>query len=130
MGKLIPFSLERINTCSHDGQLVFSRSSRRMPNPQTGRVQNGVFYYMRENVFVYHERRFRSGGSELRDCGVGNRPLLFSIDDPFGDNFEAVEFLNKAQLSQENKEKLAHGNAERVLKLLPETTSRRGELRS
>jgi predicted TIM-barrel fold metal-dependent hydrolase len=64
----------------------------------------------------------------IAELGIDH--VLFSIDDPFGDNFEAVEFLNKAQLSQENKEKLAHGNAERVLKLLPETTSRRGELRS
>jgi hypothetical protein len=56
--------------------------------------------------------------------------ILFSIDDPFGDNFEGVEFLNKAQLSKEDKAKLAHENAERILNLSSGTNSRRSSIRS
>jgi hypothetical protein len=62
------------------------------------------------------------------EVGVDN--ILFSVDDPFGDNFEGVDFLNKAQLSKEAKEKLAHGNGERILKLSPGGNSRRSSRRS
>jgi hypothetical protein len=55
--------------------------------------------------------------------GIDN--ILFSADDPFGDNFEGVDFLNEADLSSEDKEKLAHINAERVLKLSSGTNSRK-----
>ena len=53
----------------------------------------------------------------IAEFGIDN--ILFSVDDPFGDNFEGVDFLNKAQLSKKDKEKLAHENAERILKLAP-----------
>ena len=49
--------------------------------------------------------------------GIDN--LMFSVDGPFQDNLEDVEFLHNAELSQEDKEKFAHGNAERLLKLAP-----------
>ena len=64
----------------------------------------------------------------IAELGIDN--ILFSIDDPFGDNFEGVEFLNKAQLSKEDKEKLAHENAERILNLSSGTNSRRSSSRS
>ena len=60
--------------------------------------------------------------------GIDN--ILFSVDDPFGDNFDGVDFLNKAQLSKEDKEKLAHENAERILKLTPAAKPRRNSSRS
>jgi hypothetical protein len=39
------------------------------------------------------------------------------VDDPFQDNFEGMEFLRATRLSVQEKEQLAHGNAERLLKL-------------
>jgi hypothetical protein len=51
--------------------------------------------------------------------GIDN--LLFSVDYPLRDNFEAMEFLRAARLSEANKEKFAHGNAERLLKLATAT---------
>jgi Amidohydrolase len=53
--------------------------------------------------------------------GIDN--ILFSVDDPFSDNFEAIDFLNATQLSKEDREKLAHGNAERLLKLSTDAQS-------
>ena len=63
--------------------------------------------------------------SELRGCGIGYRQHSVLADDPFGDNFESVDFPNNVHLSNEDKERLAHKNAERILKLSPGTTSRR-----
>ena len=60
--------------------------------------------------------------------GIDN--LMFSVDDPFQDNLEAIDFLYKADLSQEDKEKFAHGNAERLLKLAADTHLRYRSLSS
>lgn len=54
----------------------------------------------------------------------------FSVDDPFRDNLEAIDFLNNARLSQDDREKLSHGNAERVLGLSSDVVSRSKSNRS
>jgi hypothetical protein len=51
---------------------------------------------------------------------------MFSVDDPFGDNVEAMEFLRATPLSPQEREQLAHGNAERLLKLSSDAPSRSG----
>jgi uncharacterized protein len=43
--------------------------------------------------------------------------MLFSVDYPFSDNSQAAAFLRGAPLSPADKHKIAHGNAERVLRL-------------
>jgi predicted TIM-barrel fold metal-dependent hydrolase len=43
--------------------------------------------------------------------------ILFSVDYPFSDNAEATAFLNAAPISPADREKIAHGNCERLLKL-------------
>jgi predicted TIM-barrel fold metal-dependent hydrolase len=130
MGELIPFSLKRINTALTMGNWLLASQSKDTESADRKGMQNSVFHYMRENVFITTSGVFDQAALNCAIAELGIEHVLFSVDDPFGDNFEAVEFLNKAQLSQEDKEKLAHGNAERLLKLLPETSSRRGTSRS
>ena len=48
---------------------------------------------------------------------LGLDNLLFSVDDPFQDNFAAMEFLNACELSTQDKERFAHGTADRLLRL-------------
>jgi Amidohydrolase len=60
---------------------------------------------------------------EAFDASQGIDNILFSVDDPFSDNFEAMDFLNATELSKEDREKLAHGNAERLLKLSTDAQS-------
>jgi len=43
--------------------------------------------------------------------------MLFSVDYPFSDNSRAAAFLRDARLSPADKQKIAHGNAERLLRL-------------
>lgn len=47
--------------------------------------------------------------------------ILFSVDYPFSDNAQATAFLRSAPVSPQDREKIAHGNAERVLGLPPRT---------
>jgi 5-carboxyvanillate decarboxylase len=52
----------------------------------------------------------------LRFCieAVGADNIMFAIDYPYQPTEGAVEFLNDAPISAENKHKIYHGNAERV----------------
>jgi predicted TIM-barrel fold metal-dependent hydrolase len=80
-------------------------------------MQKSVYYYMRKNVFITTSGVFDHAALNCAVAGVGIDNILFSIDYPFGDNFEAMVFLRTAQLSPGDKEKLASGNAERLLRL-------------
>lgn len=48
---------------------------------------------------------------------LGVDRILFSVDTPFSDSSEATAFLRDAPLSPGDKEKIAHINAERLLRL-------------
>lgn len=45
--------------------------------------------------------------------------ILFSVDYPFGNNMAAVDFLKNLPVSPEDREKIAHQNADALLRLLP-----------
>ena len=47
--------------------------------------------------------------------------LMFSVDYPYSANAKARDFLDRLQVSPADKAKIAHGNAERLLKLKPAT---------
>ncbi len=130
MGELIPFGLRRINTALTMGNWLLASRSKGADSAEGTCMQKSVFYYMRANVFITTSGVFDNAALECAIAELGIDNVLFSVDDPFGDNFEGVEFLNRALLSNENKEKLAHKNAERILKLSSGTNSRRSSSRS
>jgi hypothetical protein len=43
--------------------------------------------------------------------------MLFSVDHPFSDNSQAAAFLRDAPLSPADRQKIAHSNAEHLLRL-------------
>lgn len=120
MGELIPFTLRRINTGLTMGNWLLSSQSKERKS-----MQKSVSYYMRANVLITTSGFFDQAALTCAIAALGIDNVLFSVDDPFGDNFEGVDFLNQAQLSEEDKEKLAYRNAERVLKLSPAAQSQR-----
>jgi len=48
---------------------------------------------------------------------VGADAVLFSVDDPYESSHEAVAGLERTTLSDANRRKIAHGNAERIVRL-------------
>ena len=46
--------------------------------------------------------------------------ILFSVDYPYSSNKTAVDFLNNLPVSWSDREKIAHGNADRLLRLRAE----------
>jgi predicted TIM-barrel fold metal-dependent hydrolase len=125
MGEVIPFALKRINTALTMGNWLLASQSKGADSARSACMQKSVFYYMRANVFITTSGVFDQAALNCAIAELGIENILFSVDDPFGDNFEGVDFLNKARLSNEDKEKLAHKNAERILKLSSGTNSRR-----
>jgi predicted TIM-barrel fold metal-dependent hydrolase len=125
MGELIPFGLKRINAALTMGNWLLAGQSKSADSAGGACMQKSLFHYMRANVFITTSGAFDQAALNCAIAELGIDNILFSVDDPFGDNFEGVDFLNKANLSSEDKAKLAHKNAERILKLSSGTNSRR-----
>jgi uncharacterized protein len=102
MGEYLPYSMARTTR-------VLGRAGLKLGRP--------IEAYFREN-FHYTTSGFLADSSLLCAIAVlGIDRLMFSVDYPFSDNAESVAFLRNAPISDADREKLAHGNAERLLKL-------------
>jgi predicted TIM-barrel fold metal-dependent hydrolase len=101
MGELIPLHLKRIQRGLRQGAAM----KRTVPE------------YLHDNVFITTSGVFEHASLVCALSTIGIDNILFSVDDPFADNAEAVSFLRTAPLSENDREKLAHTNAERILKI-------------
>jgi 5-carboxyvanillate decarboxylase len=50
---------------------------------------------------------------------LGADHLMFAVDYPYQETMEAVRFMQTAPLSEEDLEKVAHRNAERIFRIMP-----------
>ena len=48
---------------------------------------------------------------------VGADAVMFSVDYPYESSYEAVKGIERTTLSAADREKIAHGNAERLLRI-------------
>jgi predicted TIM-barrel fold metal-dependent hydrolase len=120
MGELIPYCLTRLNVSLTLGNWLAAsqKETTSGSEPRQGMEKN-VSYYMHENIFITTSGVFDQPVFDCARSVLGIDNILFSVDEPFRDSFEAVDFLNSTHLTTEQREKLAHGNAERLLKLPP-----------
>jgi 5-carboxyvanillate decarboxylase len=51
---------------------------------------------------------------------LGADNILWAVDYPYQETLEATRWLNEAPIPDSDKEKIFHGNAERVFKIMPE----------
>jgi hypothetical protein len=102
LGEALPFMMPRIE--------------RAFP-VQVTRLNRSVGDYLRENVH-YSFSGFNYIPAFLNALlQVGVDRILFSADYPYSSMMEARNFLDQLPVSQQDKEKIAHGNAERLLHL-------------
>jgi predicted TIM-barrel fold metal-dependent hydrolase len=104
LGEGIPFFLDRIedHTC-----LAVKRRG----------LKKTVAQVMRENVFVTTSGNFSTAAFQCTRDVLGLERIIFSIDWPYESNKIGIDFLKHLPLAPAEMELLAHGNAERVLKL-------------
>ncbi len=105
MGENLPFSLARAD---------------KTLNPVAG-LPRRISEYFTANFYVTTSGYFTVPPFQCAMSVLGIDRLLFSVDYPFADNAAARQFLDTLPISEPDREKLAHGNAERVLGLPPGT---------
>lgn len=102
MGEHIPFSL--------------ARADERL-SPVAGHLERRVAEYFQQNFYITTSGYFTDPPLECALAVLGADRIIFSVDYPFSDNTAARAFLDRAPLSRADREKIAHGNAERLLGL-------------
>jgi predicted TIM-barrel fold metal-dependent hydrolase len=102
MGEAIPFMLPRMN--------------RNLP-PQVTNLARPFADYLRQNVH-YSFGGFNFAPTFLNLLlEIGVERIMFSVDYPYGSMEEARGFLQHIPVSEGDRERIAHGNAERLFKL-------------
>jgi 2,3-dihydroxybenzoate decarboxylase len=83
----------------------------------TNAIQKMPSQYVRENILITTSGVFSFPPLQCALLALGSDRILFSIDYPYESTKEGVEFIENAPISQIDREKICHLNAERVLKL-------------
>ena len=104
LGEGLPFMLHRIND---QAQLAAKRRG----------LRKAPLDYFIENLVVTCSGNFSTPAFLCTVLALGFDNVLFSVDWPYESNVAAVEFLKRQQLAPADMEKVAHLNAERVLRL-------------
>lgn len=107
MGELLPYCFSRLNVgLTMAGWLLA---------PEFEVMRNSVGYYLRKNVFITSSGVFDTPVFDCARAMLGLENLMFSVDYPFQDNFAAMEFLHRCDLSAADKERFAYRTAEELL---------------
>jgi uncharacterized protein len=103
LGEAIPFMLDRIDeTTAAEAKRLLRRSVRQTLLDQLWITTSGFFTMV---PFV----------AALMTFGADR--IMFSVDYPFASNARARAFLDALPVSPADREKIAHGNADRLMKL-------------
>lgn len=98
LGESLPFMLQRLDV---------------MPMTMT-KLDRPMSAYLRENVYyTFSGFNFMAGFLDLL-LEVGVDRIMFSADYPYASMAQARAFLNQLPVSAADREKIAHGNAERL----------------
>ena len=102
MGEALPFMLPRIENSL---------------SIQVTKLERPIGAYLRENVhYTFSGFNFTATFLDLF-LQVGVDRIMFSADHPFGSMAQARAFLDQLPVSTADRERIAHGNAERLLRL-------------
>ncbi|HME41730.1 MAG TPA: amidohydrolase family protein [Syntrophorhabdales bacterium] len=104
LGESLPYLLGRL-----DEGYTISRKTRKL--------KKLFSEYIRENIVVTTSGRYRPETLVCAISAMGADRVLFAVDYPFAEMKEAVQQIESAGLSDVDKEKIYHLNAERWLRL-------------
>lgn len=98
LGEMLPFTAWRVDH-------RIAKSPRGIPARQT------MTDYLRRNCFLTTSGQFRTPALVDTIAEVGSERVLFSIDYPFEETAEAVEWFRGAPLTPQDRERIGHANA-------------------
>jgi predicted TIM-barrel fold metal-dependent hydrolase len=102
MGENLPFSIAR-------AQAVFERAASNLKRPFSD--------YFHDHFYLTTSGYFTTPPFLCMLQVVGADRIMFSVDYPFSSNVAGRQFLDNLRISSEDIEKIAHRNAEKLLKL-------------
>jgi len=108
LGEALPFWLWRLDKPWRDGH---------KPDPETAKLKKRPSEYLRSNFFVTTSGMFWEPALVCSVMALGADKILFAVDHPFESSKRAVEFMDAAPLSDTDKERIYHTNAEKLLGL-------------
>jgi predicted TIM-barrel fold metal-dependent hydrolase len=95
---------------------MLPRLDRNLPKEAT-KLQRSLAEYLRNNVhYTFGGFNFPATFQNLIQ-EVGVERIMFSVDYPFGSMAEAHSFLQSLPLSEGDRDRIAHGNAEKLFRL-------------
>lgn len=104
LGEGIPFAMHRLDT--HARAAAERRGLKKTP-----------LQYFKDNLLVTTSGNWYEPAFICTLLAMGIDSMLFAIDWPYESNKVGMEFFNRLSLNEADKHKLAHGNAEKLLKL-------------
>ncbi|WP_435173483.1 amidohydrolase family protein [Actinacidiphila sp. bgisy145] len=105
MGEFLPFQLARLD----------SRYTRQEHRPLARKPSA----YFGGNILITTSGVCSPAALAGAVLAIGADAVMFAVDYPFEDTAEAVRFLEQAPVSDADRAKISHGNAERLLRLEP-----------
>jgi predicted TIM-barrel fold metal-dependent hydrolase len=104
LGEGLPFAMHRLH--DHTWPAAKRRGLKRTP-----------LEYLRDNLIVTTSGNWYEPAFLCTLLALGPEAILFAVDWPYEPNRTGVEFLKKLSISDLDREKIAHLNAERILRI-------------
>jgi 2,3-dihydroxybenzoate decarboxylase len=104
LGEGLPFAMHRLNDHTY-------RSAKRRG------LQRTPLEYLKQNMLVTTSGNWYPPAFLCTMLALGVDNILFAIDWPYEPNTAGMRFLDELTISDADKEKIAHGNAERILRM-------------
>lgn len=97
--------------------MMWVRSNRSFMPGNGGENQRSLIDTFREQLYITTSGIFTQPPLQITIDTIGIDNIMLSVDYPFSTNQMGVDFLNEIQLPQDQIEKIAHGNADKLLGL-------------
>jgi predicted TIM-barrel fold metal-dependent hydrolase len=104
LGEGLPFAMHRLN--DHTYQAAARRGLQKTP-----------LQYLKDNLLVTTSGNWYEPAFLCTLLALGADNILFAVDWPYEPNTTGMEFLKKLSISDLDREKIAHLNAERILRM-------------
>jgi len=98
--------------------IMWVRSNRGLQPGNGGQHQRTLIDTFREQLFITTSGFFTQPPLQIALDTIGIDNILLSVDYPFSSNQMGIDFLHGIQLPPEQVEKIAHGNADKLLGLI------------
>jgi len=104
LGEGLPFAMHRLNDHTH-------RAAKRRG------LKKSPLEYIRDNLLVTTSGNWYEPAFVCTLLALGADKILWAIDWPYEANKDGMAFFNKLSLNDDDLHKIAHGNAERILRM-------------